>query len=78
MAEANKNQRRYKWPWLVAAAVALGLALAIIWMTFAVRNVERERDLNAPLPGGKAHTGSHPGKDQIALALSSPMEATSF
>ena len=53
MEEANKNPRRYQWPWVVAAAVALGIGLAIIWMTIAVKTVERERDLNAPLPDSR-------------------------
>ncbi len=50
MNESTKDPRRYKWPWLVAAAVVLGVALAIVWMSLAVKKVERERDLNAPLP----------------------------
>jgi len=50
MSELNENPRRYKWPWFVAAAVALGLGLAIVWVSFAVKKVERERDVNAPLP----------------------------
>jgi hypothetical protein len=50
MNEPNENPRRYQWPWFAAAAVALGVALAILWMSFAVKKVERERDVNAPLP----------------------------
>lgn len=46
----NGNPRRYKWPWFVAAAVALGIVLAVVWMSFAVKKVEQERDVNAPLP----------------------------
>lgn len=46
---------RYKWPWFVLAAFLLGVALAILWMTFAVRKVEQERNVNAPLPAGGAH-----------------------
>ena len=46
----NENPRRYKWPWFVAAAAALGIVLAVVWMSFAVKKVEQERDVNAPLP----------------------------
>ena len=52
MGEANEEppKRRYRWPWLVLAAFLLGVALAILWMSFEVRKVEQERNLNAPLP----------------------------
>ena len=43
-------------PILIAAdlgrAVVLGIVLAIIWMSAAVKKVERERDVNGPLPSG--------------------------
>jgi hypothetical protein len=56
MEAANQNPRRYKWPWVVAAAVVLAIVLAVIWMSFAVREVERERAVEAPLPGsGSVH-----------------------
>ena len=48
MNNPNESPRRYRWPWLVAAAVALGLALAIVWVSFAVKKVERERDVITP------------------------------
>lgn len=51
MNEPSGNRRRYRWPWLVAAAVLLGLVLAIVWVGFAVKKVEEERDVNGPLPG---------------------------
>jgi hypothetical protein len=50
MNDPNQNPRRYQWPWVVAAAVVLGIVLAIVWMSVAVNKVERERDVNAPLP----------------------------
>ncbi|HEX9047326.1 MAG TPA: hypothetical protein VF988_09895 [Verrucomicrobiae bacterium] len=50
MDESNKTPRRYRWPWFAAAAVLLGIVLAVVWMLFAVKKVERERDLNSPLP----------------------------
>ena len=53
MNEPDKNPRGYKWPWFVLAAFLLFVALAILWMSFEVRNVERERNANAPPAGGK-------------------------
>jgi len=52
MNDPNGNPRRYKWPWLVAVLAVLGIVLAVVWVTVAVKKVERERDWNAPLPGG--------------------------
>ena len=46
---------RYQWPWFVLAAFLLGVALAILWMSFEVRKVEQERNVNAPLPASGAH-----------------------
>jgi len=48
--EENSARQNLKWPWFAAAAVVLGIVLAIVWITFAVKKVERESDLNAPLP----------------------------
>jgi hypothetical protein len=45
----NENPpRRYRWPWFVLAAFVAFVLLAILWMSFAVRSVERERNFNAP------------------------------
>jgi hypothetical protein len=48
MNDPNEKPRRYKWPWFVLAAFVLFVLLAIVWMSFAVRSVERERNFNAP------------------------------
>jgi hypothetical protein len=50
MNESKENPRHYRWPWVAAAAVVLGIVLAVVWVGFAVKKVERERELNAPLP----------------------------
>lgn len=50
MSAPEQNPRRYKWPWFVLGAVVLGIVLAIIWVSAAVRKIEREKDMNAPLP----------------------------
>ncbi len=49
-AGESPPKQNYKWPWFVGTALVLGIVLAIVWMSFAVRKVERERNLNAPLP----------------------------
>jgi bacteriorhodopsin len=46
----NLPKPTYKWPWFAAAAAVLAIVLAIVWMTFAVKKVESERDFSAPLP----------------------------
>ena len=54
MNESNENPRRYKWPWFVLAAVLLSIVLAVVWVSFAAKKVERDRNFNAPVPtGGK-------------------------
>jgi len=54
MDDQNKNPRRHRWPWLVLAAFLLGVALAVLWISFEVRKVEQERNVNAPLPASPA------------------------
>ena len=49
-SRAQAPRQIYRWPWFVGAAVVLALALAIVWVSIAVKNVESERDGNAPLP----------------------------
>jgi len=43
-------KRNYKWPWFVLAAVILFVVLTIVWVSFAVRKVEQQRNFNAPVP----------------------------
>ncbi len=52
MSAPDKNlpERKYRWPWVFWAAVFLFIALAILWVGQAVKNIERQRDLDAPLP----------------------------
>jgi bacteriorhodopsin len=52
MEEDNQNPRRYKWPWFALAAVLLGIVLAVVWVSFAVKKVERERNFRAPVSAG--------------------------
>jgi len=44
----NPHPPKYKWPWFVLGMVVLGIVLAIVWMSFAVRKVEQERNFNPP------------------------------
>jgi hypothetical protein len=52
MNEPNENRSRYNWPWFVLAAVLLGIVLAVVWVSFAVKKVEQQRNFNAPVPAG--------------------------
>ena len=52
MDDETKNPRRYKWPWFVLAAVLLFVALTVVWVSFAVKKVEQQRNFNAPVPAG--------------------------
>ncbi len=46
----SEAPRHYRWPKFVLAAVVLGILLAVIWVRVAVKNIEQQRDLDAPLP----------------------------
>jgi len=52
MDDENKNPPRYRWPWFVAAAVLIGIVLAVLWVGFAVKKVEQQRNFNAPASAG--------------------------
>lgn len=52
MNEQKDYPRHYQWPWFVMAAVLLGIVLAIVWVSFAVKKVEQERNVNAPVSAG--------------------------
>jgi len=52
---ANPPPRRYRWPWMVAAALIVWVLLAVLWMAFAVRQVEERRDGGEPPPAGRGN-----------------------
>jgi hypothetical protein len=52
MNEPKENPRRYRWPWFVLASVLLFVALTVVWVSFAVKKVEQQRNFNAPVPAG--------------------------
>ena len=52
MNEPKENPRRYRWPWFVLAAVLLFVVLTVVWVGFAAKKVERERNVSAPVPAG--------------------------
>jgi hypothetical protein len=43
-------QQNYKWPWFAAAAVVLFIVLAVVFVAFKAKQIEQQRDFNAPLP----------------------------
>jgi ABC-type maltose transport system permease subunit len=46
----NSPKQNLKWPKFAAAAVVLAIVLAAVWMFFAVKKVESQRDFSSPLP----------------------------
>jgi hypothetical protein len=56
MSEQNEipPKQNYKWPCFVLAAVLLFIVLAVAFVGFKARQIEHERDFNAPLPGSPA------------------------
>jgi len=52
MDDENRNPRRYRWPWFVLAAVLIGIVLAVVWVGFAVKKVEQQRQFSAPASAG--------------------------
>ena len=53
--EEDASPKKYCWPWFVLAAFVAAVALAVVWMSFAVRREQQQRDLNAPLPNTATH-----------------------
>lgn len=45
-------KRNYRWPWVLLAAVVLFIVLAFVWMSFAVKQVERKRGAHLPVSAG--------------------------
>lgn len=45
-------KRNYRWPWVLLAAVVLFIVLAFVWMSFAVKQVERKRGAHPPVSAG--------------------------
>ena len=43
-------QQNYQWPWFVGAAVVLFIVLAVVFVAFKAKQIEQQRDFNAPLP----------------------------
>jgi quinoprotein glucose dehydrogenase len=55
---------RYRWPWFVLGAFLLAVALAVLWMSFEVRRLRRQRD---PFPyNPPARTNAAVSPDRLA------------
>jgi hypothetical protein len=48
-------QPNYRWPKFVLAAVVLFIVLAVVFVAFKARQIEQQRDFNAPMSGSPAH-----------------------
>jgi hypothetical protein len=51
MNEPEEPPRHHRWPYIAIAFVVIFIISAVIFMTVAVKKLERERDFNSPLPG---------------------------
>ena len=49
-SEPTETERRYLWPWIVWPMAILFIVIAVVAVWFNVKKIERERDVNAPLP----------------------------
>ena len=50
MNDSDAPKPKYLWPWLVLAAAVLAIVLAVVWVAFAAKKVEQQRDGDTPLP----------------------------
>ena len=48
--ENNLPKRKHLWPWIVWPMVLLGITITVVSVWFKVKNIEHQRDFNAPLP----------------------------
>ena len=48
--DENLPKQKYLWPWIVWPLVLLGIVITIVSVWFNVQRIERERDVNGPLP----------------------------
>ena len=48
--DENVTTQKHRWPWIVWPLVLLGIAITVVSVWFNVKRIERERDVNAPLP----------------------------
>lgn len=53
MNENEEPPRHYRWPKIALACVILFIVSCVIWMTVAVKKLEREHDYSAPLPASQ-------------------------
>ena len=42
--------RKHLWPWIVWPMVLLGITITVVSVWLKVKNIEHQRDFNAPLP----------------------------
>jgi hypothetical protein len=47
---------RYRWPWFVLAAFVLAVALAVLWLSFEVRRLRRQREPYQLPPAASTNT----------------------
>lgn len=48
--EENLPKQKPLWPWIVWPMVLVGITITVVSVWLKVKNIERQRDFNAPLP----------------------------
>jgi hypothetical protein len=50
VTDENLPKQKYLWPWIVWPMVLLGITITVVTVWLKVKNIEHQRDFNAPLP----------------------------
>ena len=66
-SSGKDSQPRYTWPWFVLAAFLLAVALAVLWLSFEVRRLRRQRDPFQYAPPARTNAAQSPDRLEFTL-----------